>query len=106
MDSSDHNESMMVTLYKSDAAGRLRFYTVHDLQRSLLGAFALTVRASVGEGPGKERLIHFEGEREAEWWLARTMRAKQRAGYKPLYRYASTKESGAIIGRCLIRLVG
>ncbi len=96
----------MVTLYKSDAAGRLRFYTVHDLQRSLLGAYALTVRVAMGEASGKERLLHFEGEEEAEWWLARTIRAKRRAGYKPLYQYASSRENGAIIGRCLSQLVG
>jgi predicted DNA-binding WGR domain protein len=97
---------MMVTLFKSDAAGKLRFYTVHDLQRSLLSAYALTVSMAVGEAQGKERLLHFEGEEEAEKWLEQTLRAKQRAGYRPLYRYASARAGGAIVGRCLVLLAG
>ncbi len=96
----------MVTLYKTDAAGRLRFYTVHDLQRSLLGAYALTARMAIGESSGSERLFHFDDEAEAEKWLERTLRAKQRSGYRPLYRYASARENGAILGRCLNLLAG
>jgi predicted DNA-binding WGR domain protein len=97
---------MMVTLFKTDAAGRLRFYTVHDLQRSLLSAYALTVAVAVGNARGKERLIPFEGEEEAEKWLARTIREKKRAGYRPLYRYSSSKNDGSVVGRCLRLLAG
>jgi hypothetical protein len=97
---------MMVTLFKTDASGKLRFYTVHDLQRSLLGAYALTVSVAIGDSAGKERLIHFDGELEAEKWLEQTLRAKKRAGYRPLYRYASARDDSAIVGRCLKLLAG
>lgn len=78
---------MMVTLFKADITGRLRFCIVHDLQRSLLGGFALTVANSIGEKAGKDVMHVFESERERTFWLNRLIARKQKTGFRELYRY-------------------
>lgn len=81
----------MVTLYKTDKSGKLRFFTVHDLQRSLLGGYALTVNAAIGEAAGKDRLLEFEDDSAATRWIDRTFASKRKAGYSILYRYESER---------------
>lgn len=81
----------MVTLYKTDKTGKLRFFTVHDLQRSLLEGYALTVNVSVGDAAGKDRLMEFADAAEAERWIARTFASKRKDGYSTLYRYGSER---------------
>lgn len=77
----------MVTLFKIDKTGRMRFYTVHDLQRSLWGGFALTVSQSVGDASGADTWVHFENAFEGSSWLNRTLSQKKRGGYRVLYSY-------------------
>lgn len=78
----------MATYYKTDARGVLRLYTVHDLQRSLLGNVALTFSTSIGGAYGNEKLRIFDTAEQAEKWLSATLAAKRRAGYRTLYEYA------------------
>lgn len=77
----------MVTLFKTDKTGRMRFYTVHDLQRSLWGGFALTVSQSVGDAAGSDTWVRFENAFEGSSWLNRTLSQKKRGGYRVLYSY-------------------
>ena len=77
----------MVTLFKADITGRLRFCIIHDLQRSLLGSFALTVANSIGEKTGKDVMHVFGSDRERTFWLNRLILRKQKAGYRELYSY-------------------
>ncbi len=77
----------MITLYKTDKAGRLRFFIVHDLQRSLLDGYALTVAEAVGEKAGKDLMRLFENEADGFFWLKRVLSRKRRSGYRELYSY-------------------
>lgn len=78
---------MMVTLFKTEKSGRMRFYTVHDLQRSLWGGFSLTESLSVGDASGSDSWVHFENAFEGASWLNRTLSQKKRNGYRVLYSY-------------------
>ncbi len=79
----------MVTLFKTDKAGRLRCVTVHDLQRSLLGEFALTVSSAVAEKFGNDALHHFENRLQRDRWLSQFFARKRKAGYMELYAYGT-----------------
>lgn len=83
----------MVTLFKADKTGRLRFFIVHDLQRSLLGPFSLTVSSAVGEMYGADTMHVFESERERDFWLDRLLARKRKAGYRELYSYGVDEKS-------------
>jgi predicted DNA-binding WGR domain protein len=78
---------MMITLYKTDKAGRLRFITIHDLQRSLLSGWSLTVASAIGDKSGKDVMHLFDDEDSRESWLNRLLARKRISGYKELYRY-------------------
>ena len=83
----------MVTLFKSDKTGKLRFCTVHDLQRSLLGGWTLTVIHSVGEKSGDEVMRVFDREFDRALWLKRLIARKTKAGYRELYSYGIAESS-------------
>lgn len=84
----------MITLYKTDKNGKLRFFIIHDLQRSLLGGFSLTVAEAIGEKTGKDVMHFFEDERDRSFWLNRLLSRKGRAGYKELYVYGREANDG------------
>jgi predicted DNA-binding WGR domain protein len=82
---------MMVTLFKFDKVGRLRTFTVHDLQRSLLTERFLTYYEAIGDRAGKDRFAYFPDAAEQDAWLAKTLRSKLKLGYRELYRYEAAR---------------
>jgi hypothetical protein len=97
---------MMITLYKADKCGRLRFFIVHDLQRSLLGAFSLTIAGSIGDKPRKDVMHLFDSETDRSFWLKRVLSRKKRAGYKELYSYGSEADGIQAAGQRSTRRAG
>jgi len=97
---------MMVTFFKAGKSGTLRFCTVHDLQRSLLGKYSITVVVSVGDMPGKDVLHFFEDEFERLRWLDAFFSRKRRSGYRELYSYGYASRRGDGASCRAVRRVG
>lgn len=95
----------MVTLFKTDKAGRMRFYTVHDLQRSLWGDFVLTVNRSIGDSSGSDSVFHFPDAFDGATWLSRTIAQKKRGGYRVLYSYGLDRDRAGEEGESILSAV-
>lgn len=99
-------KGMMVTLFRMDALGRKQLFTVHDLQRSFLGAVTLTMISGGRGRSGTEKVRIFDSDLEAAQWLSRYLSGKKRAGYKYLYHYLNNQAAWDTVQRCLQRMAG
>lgn len=95
--------SMMVSLFRADPNGICHFYTVHDLQRSLLDSVVITVITSRGDRPGKETVRFFDTEKDAGKWLSATLARKRRSGFKSLYFFTDSRPAYAALQRLMTK---
>lgn len=96
----------MIVLWKMDKRGKMRFFSAHDLQPSLLGHYALTLNTSIGEAGGEDKMKLFDSAVEGHEWLLTTLSAKRKTGYKTLYSWNSGKTLVPRLDRWFARRVG
>jgi predicted DNA-binding WGR domain protein len=83
---------MLVTLYKTDSAGSLHYYSVHNRQGSLFTNYTLTVSWGSAPSAGREKLFLFESKPEQDEKLRELVQRKLAEGYRVLYSYFRNSE--------------
>jgi predicted DNA-binding WGR domain protein len=83
---------MMVTLYKPDKTGRMRYYSISNRQGNLFSPFTFTVTWGVALSAGRERQYVFESQRDLDQKLRELVNSRLKAGYKVLYTFFRKEE--------------
>lgn len=83
----------MVSLYRKEADGRLRYYNIHDQQPHLIPKWVFTVAYTSGSSWG-ERVHRFDSRREMDAAIRRLVRRKLKEGYSLLYSFSEGRRPG------------
>jgi predicted DNA-binding WGR domain protein len=83
---------MMVTLYKPDKTGRMRYYSISNRQGNLFSPFTFTVTWGVALSAGRERQYVFESQQDLDQKLRELVNSRLKAGYKVLYTFFRKEE--------------
>ena len=79
---------MMITFYKAEKDGSLRYYSVHDRQSHLFSKYSFSTIYGMDQGQGRERVYTFQTRREMDRKLREIFNERVEIGYKVLYSYA------------------
>ncbi len=79
---------MMITFYKAQNDGSLRYYSVHDRQSHLFSKYSFSVIYGMDQGSGRERIFAFQTRREMDKRMREIFNERISKGYKVLYAYA------------------
>lgn len=82
----------MVTLYKPDKTGRMRYYSISNRQGNLFSPFTFTVTWGVALSAGRERQYVFESQQDLDQKLRELVNSRLKAGYKVLYTFFRKEE--------------
>ena len=87
----DTLHTMMITFYKQQDTGGIRYYSIHDRQGSLFSSLGFT--AVWGEFPnaGREKVYTFSDRLSMDSKLQEIFRHRIRDGYKVLYSFSRKK---------------
>lgn len=85
-------DNMIVVLQKTDKAGRLRYYTIHDRQGNLFSPHVLTCRWGLALNAGREKEYTFSSEQEKDKKVRELMKKRFRSQYKVLYGFSRKAE--------------
>lgn len=83
---------MMITLYKPDTSGRMRYYSISNRQGNLFSPYSFTVTWGVALSAGRDRQYVFESQRELDEKLRSLVDSRLKAGYKVLYTFFRKEE--------------
>lgn len=78
---------MLITLYKTNEAGAVSYYSLHDRQGNLFSPNSFTVHWGRELDRGRDYLYSFETRQEMDLRIQNLIRDKIRGGYKVLYSY-------------------
>lgn len=81
---------MMVTLYKVEDDGRIRYYTLHDHQYRLGDGWGFTVVWSAGSR-SQQRFESFDGQAQMDARLRACIKRKFGQGYRMLYAFSGRR---------------
>lgn len=83
---------MMITFYKTENDGSLRYYSVHDRQSHLFSRYSFSVIYGMDQGSGRERVFTFKTRRDMDARLREIFTERIEKGYKVLYSYAKKRK--------------
>jgi len=78
---------MIVTLYRTDPDGTIRYYSLHDRQPLLTHRYALTAAWRAGEGRERERVYGFDTRADMDRKVRELFGRRTRDGYVLLYSF-------------------
>jgi hypothetical protein len=78
---------MMISLFRKEPDGRLRYYNIHDQQLQLGREWAFTVSYTVGASSWRERLHYHDSPGEMDAAVRKLVKRKLREGYSFLYGF-------------------
>lgn len=84
----------MITLYRKEADGRLRYYNIHDHQLHLEKEWAFTVSYTVGDSSWREAIRRFSSAGAMDSAIRTLLKRKRREGYGLLYSFGGKGRGG------------
>ncbi len=79
---------MMITFYKTDNHGRVRYYTIHDRQGHLFTTHSLTVIWGKALTSGREKVYPFQDRQAMDNHLRKLFKERIQSGYRILYSFS------------------
>jgi hypothetical protein len=89
---------MIMTLYKTDPDGSIRYYTIHDRQPLLTSRYALTLASRTGNSQEREKIRGFDTQTELDATVRKVFSKKIKAGYILLYSFMRERTPESILG--------
>lgn len=83
---------MMITLYKTDDKGEIRYYSIHDRQGHLFSPYTFSVHWGPGLSVGREKSYVFETRREMDTKLQELIQGRVDDGYRVLYSFFRNRD--------------
>lgn len=80
----------MISLYRKEGGGRLRYYNIHDQQPHLIPEWVFTVSFTSG-ATWSERIHRFDSPSEMDKAIRRLVKRKLREGFTLLYSFGEGK---------------
>jgi hypothetical protein len=81
---------MMITLFRKEADGRLRYYNIHDQQPHLIPEWVFTVSYTSGNS-WSERIHRFDSPQEMDLAIRKLVRRKFHEGFALLYSFGEKR---------------
>ena len=78
---------MLITLYRTNDAGRIDYYTITDRQGHLFASYSLTVSWGRALSAGREKSYVFETRPQMDAKLRQLIRNRVSRGYRVLYTF-------------------
>ncbi|OHD76016.1 MAG: hypothetical protein A3J97_06210 [Spirochaetes bacterium RIFOXYC1_FULL_54_7] len=78
---------MIITMFRTDPDGVIRYYSLHDRQPLLTARYALTIAWRTGEGRDREKIYGFDTLAEMDRKIRQLFGRSARKGYKLLYSF-------------------
>lgn len=78
---------MILTMFRTDPDGTIRYYNLHDRQPLLTARYALTVAWRTGEGQEREKIHGFDTLAEMDRKIRELFGRRVKKGYKLLYSF-------------------
>lgn len=82
----------MITLYKTDEKGQIRYYSLDDRQGHLFAHHTFTVSWGTTLISGREKVYIFDRRDEMDGKLQHLIQERVRQGYRVLYSYFRAQE--------------
>ena len=82
----------MITLYKTDRQGRIRYYSLNDRQTHLFASHTITVNWGSALSSGRERVYILDSRSEMDQKLQELVQRKVNRGYRVLYSFFRNRE--------------
>jgi hypothetical protein len=83
---------MMITFYKTDKKGRIRYYSIDNRQGNLFSPHTFTVNSGTALTAGREKAYIFATRREMDAKLRALIDGRIKNGYRVLYTYFRKNE--------------
>lgn len=102
---------MILTMFRTDPDGVIRYYSLHDRQPLLTARYALTIAWRTGEGREREKVYGFDTVAEMDRKIRELFGRRIKKGYRLLYSFmrdrpVSTAPDSALAARALQALSG
>lgn len=82
----------MITFYKTDKRGQIRYYSIDDRQGNLFSPHTFSVHAGAAMTVGREKAYIFSSRREMDAKLRELIDSRIKDGYRVLYSYFRNNE--------------
>jgi hypothetical protein len=79
---------MMITLFKTDSRGGVKYFCIHDYQQHLFSKHSFMTIRGKGLDSGSEKHYAFETKAEMEFTIKKMVNEKITEGYQVLYCYS------------------
>jgi predicted DNA-binding WGR domain protein len=86
---------MILTLFRTDPDGTIRYYSLHDRQPLLTARYALTIAWRTGEGREREKVYGFDTLAEMDRKIRELFGRRVKKGYKLLYSFMRDRPASA-----------
>jgi hypothetical protein len=86
---------MIITMFRTDPDGIIRYYSLHDRQPLLTARHALTIAWRTGEGREREKIYGFDTLAEMDRKIRELFGRRARKGYKLLYSFMRDRPAAA-----------
>ena len=83
---------MMITFFKTEADGAIRYYSVHNRQPHFFSRYSFTAIWGLDQGTGREKVYTFRTRREMDLKMREIFEERLSMGYKVLYTYAKKRK--------------
>jgi hypothetical protein len=87
---------MILTMFRTDPDGVIRYYSLHDRQPLLTAPYALTIAWRTGEGREREKVYGFETLAEMDKKIRELFGRRARKGYRLLYSFMRDRPASAV----------
>jgi hypothetical protein len=86
---------MIITMFRTDPDGIIRYYSLHDRQPLLTARYALTIAWRSGEGRECEKVYGFDTLAEMDRKIRELFSRRIKKGYKLLYSFMRDRPAGS-----------
>ncbi|MFH2115837.1 MAG: hypothetical protein ABIJ86_15155 [Spirochaetota bacterium] len=87
---------MIITMFRTDPDGVIRYYNLHDRQPLLTARYALTIAWRTGDGREREKVYGFVTIAEMDRKIRELFGRRVKKGYRLLYSFMRDRPAAAI----------
>jgi hypothetical protein len=87
---------MIITMFRTDPDGIIRYYSLHDRQPLLTARYALTIAWRTGEGKEREKVYGFDTLAEMDRKIRELFGRRVKNGYRLLYSFMRDRPVTAV----------
>lgn len=87
---------MIITMFRTDPDGTIRYYSLHDRQPLLTARYALTIAWRTGEGREREKVYGFDTLAEMDKKIRELFGRRVKKGYKLLYSFMRDRPASTV----------